>query len=202
MILACPECKTNFVVDHEQISTNGRRVKCSKCKHIWIPDVQVQGHLDGLWSVSWTEYGVRLTTFAKSTYGLVLGSMALTALLFVAAQALYPKTMEKAGLCPMCNHKGLTVENVQIEYDKNNNKLSLHHDLSNQTDHAQKMPPILISIFDEQGSLIEKKAVEDNELMIPAKQSVNPFITFDAIPSSASAVEVNIGHSQFFWFKD
>ena len=35
MYIACPECDTRFVVTPEQIGTHGRKVKCSKCSHIW-----------------------------------------------------------------------------------------------------------------------------------------------------------------------
>ena len=35
MYIACPECDTKFVVTPEQIGQHGRKVKCSKCSHIW-----------------------------------------------------------------------------------------------------------------------------------------------------------------------
>lgn len=35
MIIACPKCNTGFFVTPEQIGLSGRRVKCSKCSHIW-----------------------------------------------------------------------------------------------------------------------------------------------------------------------
>src|SRR5690242_16472742 len=35
MYIACPKCDTNFMVLPEQIGNFGRKVKCSKCGHIW-----------------------------------------------------------------------------------------------------------------------------------------------------------------------
>ena len=35
MYIACPECDTKFVVTPEQIGKHGRKVKCSKCSHVW-----------------------------------------------------------------------------------------------------------------------------------------------------------------------
>ena len=35
MYISCPKCDTNFTVLPEQIGNFGRKVKCSKCGHIW-----------------------------------------------------------------------------------------------------------------------------------------------------------------------
>ncbi len=35
MYISCPNCQTKFIVSNNQIGINGRRVKCSKCSHIW-----------------------------------------------------------------------------------------------------------------------------------------------------------------------
>lgn len=35
MILTCPSCSTAFVVSPQAIGPNGRKVRCSKCKHEW-----------------------------------------------------------------------------------------------------------------------------------------------------------------------
>ncbi len=35
MSITCPNCNTSFIVSNDQIGTLGRKVKCSKCQHIW-----------------------------------------------------------------------------------------------------------------------------------------------------------------------
>lgn len=35
MYISCLNCQTKFIVSNNQIGVNGRRVKCSKCRHIW-----------------------------------------------------------------------------------------------------------------------------------------------------------------------
>ena len=35
MILSCPDCSTRFAIDPEKLLPDGRRVKCSKCAHVW-----------------------------------------------------------------------------------------------------------------------------------------------------------------------
>lgn len=38
MIISCSECNTRFVVAPQAIGPGGRRVKCSKCGHIWFEE--------------------------------------------------------------------------------------------------------------------------------------------------------------------
>lgn len=36
MYISCPSCSTTFVVESEQISHSGRKLRCSKCRHVWF----------------------------------------------------------------------------------------------------------------------------------------------------------------------
>lgn len=35
MILCCPACQTQFKVDSAQLGPDGRKVRCTKCSHVW-----------------------------------------------------------------------------------------------------------------------------------------------------------------------
>jgi len=35
MILTCPECSTRYQTDPAQFGTEGRKVRCAKCAHVW-----------------------------------------------------------------------------------------------------------------------------------------------------------------------
>ncbi|MGD9637441.1 MAG: zinc-ribbon domain-containing protein [Alphaproteobacteria bacterium] len=39
MIISCPKCKTTYKLDKALLDEDGRKVKCSKCGHIWIQDL-------------------------------------------------------------------------------------------------------------------------------------------------------------------
>jgi predicted Zn finger-like uncharacterized protein len=42
MIISCPSCKTQFRVDGALLTADGKKVRCSKCDHVWraMPDGQ------------------------------------------------------------------------------------------------------------------------------------------------------------------
>ncbi|MCK5912532.1 MAG: zinc-ribbon domain-containing protein, partial [Desulfuromusa sp.] len=36
MIIVCPECSTKFNVDSERIPDKGTKVRCARCKHVFL----------------------------------------------------------------------------------------------------------------------------------------------------------------------
>src|SRR5438105_8345665 len=35
MIITCPQCETRYTADAASFSASGRKVRCSKCGHLW-----------------------------------------------------------------------------------------------------------------------------------------------------------------------
>ncbi len=38
MILTCPQCHTKYQLAEEQLKPNGRKVRCSRCRHVFWAD--------------------------------------------------------------------------------------------------------------------------------------------------------------------
>lgn len=38
MILTCPECKTQYLLPSAAIPVDGRKVRCSSCRHVWLQE--------------------------------------------------------------------------------------------------------------------------------------------------------------------
>ena len=43
MILTCPNCQTRFLVPDQAIGTDGRRVRCGNCQHMWFAEPDQAG---------------------------------------------------------------------------------------------------------------------------------------------------------------
>ena len=42
MILTCPNCSTKYLVDPAALGVDGRRVRCARCRHIWLQEPEVR----------------------------------------------------------------------------------------------------------------------------------------------------------------
>ena len=36
MMIICPQCNQQYVVEHRFVSSQGRKVRCSSCQNVWI----------------------------------------------------------------------------------------------------------------------------------------------------------------------
>lgn len=38
MYLTCPSCGARFIIDDDQLGPRGRRVRCGRCRHVWLAE--------------------------------------------------------------------------------------------------------------------------------------------------------------------
>jgi len=48
IVLSCPSCTTRYRANPNAIGTNGRRVRCASCAHVWTAEVEDPGDLPSL----------------------------------------------------------------------------------------------------------------------------------------------------------
>ncbi len=48
IVLSCPSCTTRYRANPNAIGTNGRRVRCASCGHVWTAEVEDPGDLPSL----------------------------------------------------------------------------------------------------------------------------------------------------------
>ena len=84
MIITCEQCETSFSLDEGLLKPTGSKVRCSKCKHIFVayppaPEEKVEETLTGLAQTDIAEEGVEdsieagLSTEIKMAVERILG---------------------------------------------------------------------------------------------------------------------------------
>ena len=42
MIVTCPNCATKYLVDPAALGTDGRQVRCARCRHMWLQEPEIR----------------------------------------------------------------------------------------------------------------------------------------------------------------
>ena len=144
MYIACPECTTRFVVTAEQIGKEGRKVKCSKCLHIWQQhppeQLRVEPKIESSTKTLPLGNGVNLPVLlpvkipAHLLYGLPILLVGMIIFMFTIL------FQDNFVLPSILNTKDLIISDVS--YQRTLGKTAINYKVSNLSDKSVKIPLI------------------------------------------------------------
>lgn len=209
MILTCPQCATRYQIDDSKFPAEGRKVRCTKCGHLWFqaapaPEpkpagvtaagasaaAQAQTAQPGAAPAAEKAPGERLAA-AAGWIGLlaVLGLIAWGGIRYRDAIAeVWPQTARLyAALGMPAKARGLTFETVSYRRDTQAGRqvLVVNGTLANASARELAAPPIQVVLTDA------KRRVVDRWTFSPAARRLNPgerlnFTTTRANPPSSA----------------
>lgn len=220
MIISCPKCETQFIVEDAKIGETGRKVRCGKCAHTWHqmlekpedkkpPASQDEAGLSAEEEEDYAAFARKLNdtsvpTVTDKKYNTAWLKVA-SILLFIAALGgtllAFEPTLRHAGLGGLYNAigmeemPGLEVQNVSIFQSPSNNKLSLtiSGEVTNTGEEVQPMPVLYITIADSKGDPNVLAYRFDGKETLHPEENVSFQPKINNIPLSANAVYLDIG---------
>ncbi|MGI4776275.1 MAG: zinc-ribbon domain-containing protein [Janthinobacterium lividum] len=206
MYIICSKCMTNFVVSPSQIGNGGRKVKCSKCNHIWH-----QGSLNqfepesGIYDENIdTDYalyahrefygsGANLPALlpAKASTKRPLVSFILACLIIILATLLFQNDLNYNYLS---NSTGLDIKNVQIKNQEELGKIMVTYDIVNNSASKAKIPLIKIRLFDKNNRIIRTYITDQKRDTIAPGQALNIKKEFDSLTIFVKNIDITIGN--------
>lgn len=202
MYISCPECDTKFVVSAEQIGPGGRRVKCSKCSHIWHQTPHSNVKIEPLLTAQPVQdvqlgSGVNLPALLPIRIPLYLYSLPflLISLIVVMLTMMFP---DRLGLDTSLSQKALSVKDIKVENNKDLGKIVVSYKILNSSDAPEKMKLIRIRLFDENHRLLKSHIVDHSNVELAAKQYVLIKTEFVPAPPSTAHLDIMIGNKLDF----
>ncbi|MFK7968353.1 MAG: zinc-ribbon domain-containing protein [Rickettsiaceae bacterium] len=201
MYIACPKCDTKFVVNSEQIGIHGRKVKCSKCSHIWHKrfdkDLQIEPILEPLpLKTTPLEKGVNLPAllpikipaYPFSTPILLIGMIIfMTITLF----------QDSFGLKSILNNKDLSIRDLQITNNKELGKIIVNYKIFNSSTKNIKIPLVRIRLFDKDNRVINARIDDHSNIHLSPLQNIT-INTEVPIPPSTENIDIMLGNKLDF----
>lgn len=201
MYIACPECNTKFAIKKEQIGESGRKVKCSKCSHIWHYDPKKEEpkspaikHEDVVNRPAQTKpaKGVnvpalrpkKIPSYLPWIPYLIIGFIIVVSIILFNTSLL--------------NHSPLELRNMQITKDVDLGKLTVAYKVFNSSDKELKMPLVRVQLIDNNNNILKSRIDDHTHLMIAPNKSVQVKTEFSPVPESAENINIMIGNKLDF----
>ena len=199
MYIACPKCNTKFVVTPEQIGEHGRKVKCSKCTHIWHQKLEDHLNVEPIIltppPISTTPLGngvnlPALLPMKIPSYLYILPFLLIGLIIFISIM-LFP---HKLGFESLLNNNNLSIKDLQIQNQQELQKIAVSYKVHNTSSKNVHMPLVRIRLFDKSGRVI-KSLIDDhtNVQMVP-NQFIQVKTEFVPAPPSADSIDIMIGN--------
>jgi len=201
MYIACPECDTKFIVQAAEIGDFGRKVKCSKCAHIWHQTAQNIVSPDSILTALPQEVlttpiasGVNLPAIIpdKIPNYVYFIPVILFALIVSLGAMIFP---EKLGFGVGANTKYATLKitDLQITKEPEMAKINLRYKIYNSGARPIKLPLVRIRFVDKNGGIIKSLVDDHSKTTLSPGQYIG--ITTDFAPAKgAETVDITIGN--------
>ena len=204
MYISCPNCDTKFAVLPEQIGVLGRKVKCSKCSHIWHQKPHGEIRLEPIFSFSSknqvnTDYivgkgGVNLPALLPINipaylYGLPV--LLIAAIIFVTI-ILFQDNQD---------YKKLGIVDLKVNNDLQAGRIVLSYKILNNADYQVATPLIRIRLLGEDNRVLKFHIVDHTDVLLASKQYLNIKTEFVSPPSMMQRIDITLGNKLDFLLK-
>lgn len=202
MYIACPECDTRFVVNSEQIGTHGRKVKCSKCSHIWHQrldnHLRIEPVLEPV-ALTATPLGNGINLPALLPIKIPAYLYGLPVLLIGMIIFMIITLFQDAfGLSSVLNNKDLSIRDLQITNNKELGKIVVNYKVLNSSDKNVNMPLVRIRLFDKDNRVIKSRIDDYSKINLSPSQNVSINTEFVPAPPSTENIDIMIGNKLDF----
>jgi predicted Zn finger-like uncharacterized protein len=201
MYIACPECDTKFVVTPEQIGKHGRKVKCSKCAHIWHQKLEDNIRIEPVLTVPEAVIplgnGINLPALLPikiPPYLFVMPVLMIGLIIFMLAM-LFPN---KLGADSLLNSNEVSIKSMQIVNEKDIDKITVNYKVHNASLKDVKMPLVKIRLFDKNNRVLKSRIDDRTNIDMSPDQLIQVKIEFVPAPPSVDSIDIMIGNKVDF----
>ncbi len=227
MSITCPRCHTSFSLFPDQIGTNGRKVKCSNCQHIWyqkpefvteapsnannqeqsIPATNKPVQPDEIKN-SVSHKADNLVYAHKGTNLPVLlpinipqpsnnVSIILINLIFLLLYILFHEKLNILALPKFHNNK-LMIDNIQADHTTDNNQLKVSYRITNHDNEDIIIPLTRVRLLDKQDMPVKTYILDQKNIKLLPKQYIDINTTLKLAPFSSTSLDIMLGNSLDF----
>lgn len=214
MHISCPKCSTKFQVDVHVFGKITRKVKCSKCQHIWNYKLEIseqnikqpfQDESTNTDSIFYSDnyhmqeepYAAKRRDKPKIHLPMLIDvarpqvvtyqAPIISGLIIILSVLLFSNSVYEKHFF---KSKYLQIQQVVVNIE--NEQLRMSYRIKNNSKYKIFLPPITTKLLDSEGNLIKSITDQHKNLAIPAGQVVSIKTTFTPAPDKAYKININM----------
>lgn len=202
MYISCPECDAKFVVRPEQIGKNGRKVRCSKCAHVWHQKLRNDIKIEPILTAQAIQEiplgnGVNLPALLPIRIPAYLYSLPLLliAMIILMLVMMFP---HKVGIETMLSYDHLSIKDIKIENRTDIEKITISYKVLNSSIDEAKVPLVRIRLFDKNNRVLRSHIVDHTQINLAPKQYLLIKTEFAPAPPSTESIDIMLGNKLDF----
>nr|WP_253308088.1 MJ0042-type zinc finger domain-containing protein [Rickettsia endosymbiont of Ceutorhynchus assimilis] len=211
MYITCPNCQTKFTVFNEQIGINGRKVKCSKCRHIWHQKLDYNAtKLTDFAKIEETPEAIT-TPFKNEFYTEGSGLPALLprkppnysffSLLWISFIIFSSIILLEDNCRFLVRYDQLKIDHIVIQDIKNPDRIKISYAVTNPSSYQISNLIFRVRIIDKNRKILDSYVTNKMNINILPDQTINMAIELDGLPPFAEYLDITIGNKFDFLFK-
>ena len=215
MYISCPNCQTKFVVTNNQIGINGRRVKCSKCSHIWYQKLDyntsklsdfnkdkvsfeaVKTPIKNDYSDSFSTNVPVILPYIPPKKKYIVFPLLWTSFIVFCLVILLIDSFSF-----LSKYDQLKIEEISLRKSANAITTKIFYKLSNQSNYLISNPRIKVQIIDNNDQVLNGYvSITKLKAKIPAKQYIYVEMDIKGLPINAKYIDISVGNKLLFFGK-
>jgi predicted Zn finger-like uncharacterized protein len=215
MHISCPKCSTKFHVDSQAFGDVIRKVKCSKCQHLWnyqleileqnnkqMPEDRVANtesifYSNNSYAQEKNEEETRFRDTPRIHLPMLIDvarphvvtyqAPIISGLIIILSVLLFSNSVYEKYFF---KSKYLQIQQVVLETGEN--QLKVRYLIKNNSKYKISLPPITTKLLDSEENIIKSITDQHKNLAIPAGQLVNIETIFTQTPDNAYKVNIDM----------
>jgi predicted Zn finger-like uncharacterized protein len=215
MLITCPSCNTNFSVPAKAIGETGKKVKCTKCKHVWFqePKKVDKEKIEQMLTAKGSEVvkqgdeqnnsdsssgGVNLPVKTVKNLKYYVATIIICLLLSLIFQIMIEpdKYQSYSKYLALENYSQLKFVDFEVNSEIINKKRDfyLKGKIYNNSDIVMEIPEVHIKVLSTGGRVMNEAILSIEEKTIPPKQYINVDSDITGVSGNAAKVSLSFGN--------
>ncbi len=200
MLISCPNCSSTFAVPAKALGENGKKVKCSKCGHMWHqnPPPAEKSSLDNLLNVNKSEdKNLPVKTNKTNNLGYIAACLILVFICVILQFMAMPKLNENISqMLGLEDFTAIKMVNFTSESQINDNKwdIKISGVITNTSSREVKTPTLDVKILSKGGRVIAEDKIKIEKEKLEPYEIYNFSTEINRVTGNAEILDITFGN--------